>query len=106
MPAYAYVWEYRIDPARREAFLRLYRPDGAWCALFARADGYVRTDLLQDPADPDRYLTVDVWESRAHWDRFRATFAAEFDAIDARGEACTREEREIGRFDVVAPADD
>jgi len=101
MAGYAYVWEYRIDPDRRETFLRLYRPGGEWCALFARAEGYVRTELLHDPGDPDRYLTVDVWASRAHWERFRESFAAEFEAIDARGEACTREERELGRFDLV-----
>ncbi len=83
-------------------FERAYGPDGDWVRLFRRASGHLRTELLRDTDRPARYLTIDVWESRAAWERFRARWAAEYAALDARCGALTTRETQLGGFDDVA----
>jgi heme-degrading monooxygenase HmoA len=92
------MWEYRVAPEHVDAFVRAYGPDGAWVRLFRRAPGYARTELHRDRADTTRFVTVDYWESEHAWQAFRARFAAEYEALDARCAAFTTHEREIGRF--------
>jgi heme-degrading monooxygenase HmoA len=96
---YLAVWEYLVEPDRVEDFERLYGPDGEWVQLFRRARGFIRTELLRDRGDGRRFLTLDHWESRARWEAFRADFAAEFDALDARGAALTARETRLGEFE-------
>lgn len=50
---------------------------------------------------PNRYVTIDYWESLEVWHSFHTAFSAEFDAIDAQCEYFTREEREVGQFTPV-----
>ena len=101
MSGYAYIWEFMVSPKHTVEFERAYGPAGEWAALFRRAPGYVRTELLRDPSRPDRYLTFDFWESRGHWEDFRTRFAEEYEALDAKCEGWTVSETEIGRFDVL-----
>ncbi len=97
-PGYAYMWEFRVRPGRRDEFLRVYGPEGDWAGLFQRGEGYLRTELLQDLEDPDRFVTIDYWRSEESWSSFRARFTKEFETLDARCEAFTLEERRIGLF--------
>jgi len=94
-----YMWEFLVALGREEAFERAYGSDGEWVALFRRAPGYVRTELHRDQTNPRRYVTIDYWESREAWEAFRARFAHDFEAIDARCAGWTTAETEIGRFD-------
>lgn len=96
---YSYVWEYTVTAGHEAEFETAYGPEGTWVQLFRRAPGYLHTELLRDRRQPNRYLTVDLWESAGAWAAFRESFAAEFDAIDARCEAWTEQEREVGVFD-------
>lgn len=98
MTAYSYVWEYRVEADRRTAFEQAYGPQGPWVALFRRAPGYVRTDLLHDRADPARYLSIDHWRSLEDYQAFRASFAAEYAAIDRECDALTTHEQALGEF--------
>jgi heme-degrading monooxygenase HmoA len=99
MTGYVYVWEFIVAPAHAAAFEQAYGPGGEWVELFRRAPGYLRTELLRDLSRPDRYLTIDAWESRRHWQEFRDRFAAEFEALDARCGGWTVSETELGRFE-------
>lgn len=99
MTPYVYVWEYVVPPAHVQAFEETYGPEGEWVRLFRRGSGHVRTELLRDLQRPERYLTIDHWESRAAWEAFRAAFAREFEALDARCARWTSSEIEIGRFE-------
>ena len=98
---YAYVWEYRVQPERIAEFEAAYGRSGDWARLFRMALGYVRTELHGDRADPCRFLTIDYWETVDDWERFRADFAEELEALDRRCENVTERELEIGRFDPV-----
>jgi quinol monooxygenase YgiN len=97
---YVYLWEYRVRPEATAQFQEKYGAEGAWVALFRRATGYLRTELLTDLDDPYRYVTIDTWESQQAYDRFRQTFASEFAELDALCEGLTLEEVRLGHFSV------
>ena len=95
---FAYVWRYSIDPDHRSGFLAAYSPTGEWAQLFSRDPSYLRTLLLQDAEDENRYMTVDYWKSRADRDSFRERHSAEFNKLDARCEEFTTEEQFLGDY--------
>ena len=99
--SYMYIWEYFVAPNRVADFERVYGPEGDWVRLFRAAPGYIRTELYHDCRKPDRFLTIDHWESRSSWDAFRSQFATEFEQLDARCAELTQQEVEIGRFESV-----
>ena len=102
MTPYVYVWEFEVRPGCEAEFERNYGPEGSWVTLFRTAGGHLDTTLLRDVDQGRRYLTIDRWESEASYRSFRTARALEFTALDARCEALTVSERELGRFEVVA----
>jgi heme-degrading monooxygenase HmoA len=101
---FAYIWQYTIDPDCRQAFLAAYEPQGEWARLFSRDAAYIETVLLQDDKREDRYMTIDYWTSRSDRDAFREQYSIEFEELDSRCEAFTREEQFIGDFQVIGVA--
>jgi heme-degrading monooxygenase HmoA len=97
---FCYIWEFRASPLRIEEFESAYEPNGLWARLFRKAPGYIRTELLKDPGETNRYLTVDYWIDRKVYERFRLDFRAEFQSLDKACEAYTESERLIGDFEV------
>ena len=95
---YTYVWEYEVPPEVQAEFLDHYAPQGTWAQLFRRAQGYLSTDLYRDRVRPNRFLTVDQWQTEAAFREFRSRFAAEFDALDERCARLTRRETLVGEF--------
>lgn len=95
---FVYIWRYTIEPDRRSEFEAAYSPRGEWAQLFSRDPSYLETVLLQDVDDPDRYVTIDYWKSRSARDAFRLRYAAEFDDLDNRCEAFTRDEQLMGDY--------
>jgi heme-degrading monooxygenase HmoA len=93
------AWEFRPKAGAAERFEEVYGPEGLWARFFAQGEGYVGTELNRDLKDPRRYLTLDLWVSKAAYDKFRADHAAEYQAIDAQCEALTEHEAELGRFE-------
>ncbi|MGD8866374.1 MAG: antibiotic biosynthesis monooxygenase [Gemmatimonadales bacterium] len=99
---YVYIWEYQVRPESVERFREVYGPDGDWVALFRRAASYLGTELLRDLDDPYRYVTVDRWESRQAYERFRRSFSAQFEHLDAVCEKLTLREVRLGHFIVAS----
>lgn len=95
---FAYIWEFFVDENNREKFLRYYSPNGDWVALFRNGQGYIESELLEDQENPQRFLTIDYWESKADRDAFRRRYAREFEMLDQACEAFTRAEKLIGEF--------
>lgn len=95
------AWEYVVRPGCVEEFERIYGSDGEWARLFRRSAGYRCTELHRDRSQPQRFLTLDFWDSSEALDRFRRSHAHEYAALDARCEALTEREREVGRFEPV-----
>ena len=95
---YVYMWSYEVAAENRDAFYDLYGPDGPWVELFRQAPGYLDTQLLVDLEEVGRFVTIDRWESKEAFARFRSDFAEEFDVLDGRGEALTSREVLLGEF--------
>jgi quinol monooxygenase YgiN len=93
---YAIIWSYEAAPDRVAAFEAAYAPDGAWVRLFQEAPGFIGTELYRATDQPDRFLTIDRWTSRAAYDAFRQTHAARYGELDAECEALTAVELFVG----------
>lgn len=90
--AYVIVWRFRANPERVGEFLAAYSGDGRWSEFFRTGEGYLGTELI-DLGGGD-YITLDRWETPAHYERFRDRHAQEYAALDESFEAlCVREER-------------
>lgn len=98
-----HIWEYRVRPGLEAAFVEHYGSDGSWVRLFRRARGHRGTELYRDGAEPDRFVTVDRWDSETAYRAFRERVGSEFEALDRACEAFTVLERSLGAFVTVAP---
>lgn len=98
---FAYIWEYLIDDDHQDDFLRYYRPEGVWVEFFKNGKGYIRTELLQDRENPQRFITIDYWQSQAERDAFREKHAREFEKIDETCATFTQTERFVGDFNLA-----
>ena len=97
---YSYIWEYRVHPDKVQEFEQLYGPEGGWAELFRQYKGYRQTLLLKDQDTPLRYLTIDIWDSKAAFEAFRAESRDAFSKLDEKGEQCTIVEKSLGDFEI------
>ena len=97
---FCYIWEFRAKPLKIDEFESAYGPDGLWAQLFRKAPNYIRTELLKDPVQKNRYLTVDYWADRQAYERFTLDFRAEYTSLDEVCEDYIEFERHIGDFEV------
>ena len=93
------VWRYRVPAATRVEFVRRYADDGDWARLFARADGYLGTQLLQATGDDSTWLTLDRWRDEADWLAFRARHGDDYAVLDRTCEGLTSEEQDLGDYE-------
>lgn len=89
-------WRFVIDPAQRRAFLAAYAADGEWSRFFHEHKGHVATELFHSASEPDTYLTVDRWRSRADYEAFRQENSARYRELDERLERFTVDESFLG----------
>ena len=101
---FAYVWQYVINPARRDEFLAAYASDGTWVQLFERDSNYLGTVLLCDADNENRFVTIDYWSSRDARDHFRKVHAADFASLDESCAAYTVTEEFLGDFMIADAA--
>lgn len=92
------VWEFRVQPGQAAGFERAYGPEGDWARLFRRSQAYRGTELLRDPQDPQRYLTLDRWDGVSDFEAFKDQNGDDYHALDAACEPLCAEERLVGRF--------
>ncbi len=100
----AYVWTYKVKPSERSTFIDAYGPNGVWNKFFSKSSGYIRTDLLSDEEDPNRFCTIDYFKDKNARADLVAANKKEFDEIDQHWEAATIEEQFIGLFGVKSEA--
>jgi hypothetical protein len=92
------VWEFVVRPGASGRFERAYGPRGEWAQLFQRHGGYRGTALVRDVANPDRYLTIDSWESDAQRKEMLVLAKVEYTRLDRKCAGLTESERELGVF--------
>lgn len=98
---FVYVWRYEVPRRNRVEFERIYGSNGGWVALFRTAPGYRSTQLLTEHGDSGLYLTIDEWDSREDYERFRSARAEDFEELDAKCARLTSTEQLVGLFSRV-----
>ena len=98
---YIILWEYYVKPGRQLEFERIYSPNGAWVGLFKTSAGYAGTEFLRDTKHPQRYLTIDRWQTKADYEAFLSQHEAEYKLLDAQCEGLTESESLIGMWETI-----
>jgi uncharacterized membrane-anchored protein YitT (DUF2179 family)/heme-degrading monooxygenase HmoA len=94
---YVAAWRFVVNPDRIDEFKKEYGPDGAWAKLFRRSDGYLRTELIPNRTIPLEFVTLDHWETKEAFDRFRLEYQEAYEQLDRRLAALTTHEERIHR---------
>jgi heme-degrading monooxygenase HmoA len=94
---YEIVWEFQPAPDCEREFESVYGASGAWVELFRRDAGFLGTELVRPRQPGEWYRTIDRWDSRTSYQRFRERWAAEYEALDRASERLTRAERPVDR---------
>jgi heme-degrading monooxygenase HmoA len=96
---YRIAWEYDVKPAQVAQFEQVYGPDGLWLKLFRNSADHIDTELYRSITNANRFVTVDTWRSRAAYESFRKTRAAEYAHLDEWCERIVQHERTLGVSD-------
>ena len=99
------LWEFAARPGAEEEFELRYGPNGVWGDFFRQGQGYIGTELLRDPGEKGRYITVDRWTSREAFEDFRTSHLEEYKSIDRECEQLTESEILLGSFDSIESRD-
>ena len=92
-------FRYRVHPQQVRAFEHAYGPKGPWVDLFRTDPGYRRTRLFRHKSEPQIYITIDVWDSKESYDRFRSEHADEYNRLDAKLSMLKLEEHLLGYYE-------
>ncbi len=93
------LWEFDVKSECEERFIAACSPSGAWARLFSTDAKYRETRLLRNIAEPLRFVTMDVWESREDYEHFLRSSADAYHALDAEYAGLTTHERHLSSFD-------
>ena len=92
------LWEFEVKPGCEEKFEKVYGEEGAWAKLFLRDSLYRGTRLVKDVERERVYLTLDFWETREAYEKFRKESAVQYQRIDKECEGMTVAEKRIGEY--------
>ena len=92
------IWEYEVRDKYRAEFIEAYSPNGLWANLFKQCEGYIKTELLHDCEHPNRFLTIDYWQSQSVFSRMKQIIKDEYTRLDEQCEAYTWSENHMGFF--------
>jgi heme-degrading monooxygenase HmoA len=100
---YVIIWEYRVKPEGVAKFEEIYAANGTWAQLFEKSEGFLSTELLHDPNDAQRYLTIDRWESLQDYETFLLQWKADYAALDTQCEELTEHETLLSKGEYLSP---
>lgn len=92
------LWQFDIAEEKTAEFEAAYGGGGPWSQLFSRSSEYLGTELLKDAYVPDRFVTIDRWQSEEAFRAFRAAHDGDYESIDRTCDSLTRAETRIGAF--------
>jgi heme-degrading monooxygenase HmoA len=94
---YVLVYEYEIDPGRREAFEREYGSTGGWARLFGQAEGYLGSALHREVDQRScHYVLLDRWDSSAAFEEFMRRYGEDYRARNPTTRDLYLAERRLG----------
>lgn len=96
------LWEFDVKSEYVDRFTLAYAANGEWGRLFAKDSKFRETRLLQNISEPLRFVTMDIWESRADYEHFLNEQADAYRDLDAKCAVWTTAERHLSSFDAGA----
>jgi heme-degrading monooxygenase HmoA len=93
------LWEFEVKSGCEGRFQSVYGAEGEWVRLFRADPQFIETRLLQDPVDPKKYVTVDLWKTHSAYESFKELNHTAYSALDRRCKKLTTRERRIGNFE-------
>ena len=96
---YRLVWELDVQPERVADFEKIYSAEGRWTTFFKVSADYLGSELYKSMGSNHRFVVVDAWRSRAAYEAFRKTNAAEYSTLDAWCRPLLKHERMLGVTD-------
>jgi len=93
------LWEFEVKPGSEEKFEKVYGAEGAWARLFGQDVAYRGTRLVKDVERVRVYLTLDFWETRETYEKFKRENAAEYRRIDRECEGMAVREIRVGEYE-------
>lgn len=93
------LWEFEVKSGCADRFQCAYGPQGEWVRLFRTDPDFIETRLLQDAAAPNKFITLDFWQTRDAYETFKELNHAAYAALDRDFENLTVFENCIGMFD-------
>ena len=98
------VLEFIAKKDTRGQFELAYGPGGAWSKLFSRCPGFRGTTLMRDTKNPQRYLTIDLWDTVDQREQALAEHKTEYAELKALFGEWTESVTEVGTFSVRGEA--
>lgn len=98
------VSEYVVNPEHAGRFELAYGPGGAWSNLLADAPGFRGASIMRDEQRPDRYLTVEVWDSPAQRESALSERQIGYVRLLRDMESWSESIHELGTFRMLAEA--
>lgn len=95
------IWEYEVRSNHIAQFQNTYVPNGNWVRLFQKCPGYLKTELKRNLDTPNRFLTVDYWQSYSDFSSMKLIIADEYRILDKLCEVYTLSENHLGVFESV-----
>ena len=95
------IWEYEVREQLVSQFEIAYGPEGDWVKLFRKCPGYLKTELKRDIENPNRFLTIDYWQSYSAFSSIKIIIPTEYDALDKRCGDYTLSENHVGVFEIA-----
>lgn len=81
---HAIAWRFVVEPQHIEEFRKQYGPNGVREELFRRGDGYIKTELIENPKIPTEFVTIDRWITKAAFDRFVSRYQGEYERLHSQ----------------------
>jgi heme-degrading monooxygenase HmoA len=98
---YVIIWEYQVKADRGHEFEQIYHSNGVWAELFRKGTGYISTELLRDETNPNRFITIDRWDSAESYEAFHSQFKKEYETLDVQCKELTEHEILLGKWETV-----
>ncbi|MBI1937207.1 MAG: hypothetical protein HYS25_03710 [Ignavibacteriales bacterium] len=96
---YIILWHFKIKEEYIDNFISAYGPNGTWAELFRKDQDYKGTRLLHDVENKLIFVTIDVWESKESFVKFKKKYEEEYHKLDREFEKFTTAEKLISEFD-------
>ena len=96
------VSEFIVKEEVRGQFELVFGPGGAWSKLFTLCPGFRGTTLLRDTKNPQRYLTIDLWDTLIQREQALVEQKTEYADLEAAFADWTDSRIELGSFRVQA----